>query len=279
MAESVRDQYRIVNGRQMHYREWGDKKMPTLVILHGLTGHAWEFDGIASALADKFHVLILDQRGHGDSGWADDYSPALMADDIADFADMLHLESFSIVGHSMGGVNGWWFASLNCERVRRLVIIDVDPLLITSREVIRGLTEMLDDYSKDRFSSPEAAVDCYFSRYGVDKHGEELRSFVLNNIKHKCGCWEWKFDTKRLAKWVQAAAASEEMHWLLLGKITCPTLIVRAKNSPFTSYHSFLRFKKRVPGSRLSEIPDSGHDIHIDNEYRLIRELRNFLIN
>ena len=42
---------------------------------HGLTGHAWEFDRVASTLTDRFRVLAVNQRGHGASSWADAYSP------------------------------------------------------------------------------------------------------------------------------------------------------------------------------------------------------------
>ncbi|MFC6980066.1 alpha/beta fold hydrolase [Microbulbifer taiwanensis] len=75
---------------------------PPLIILHGLTGHAWEFDSIAAGLANDFRVLVLNQRGHGDSSWCDDYSMSVMVEDVGRFADALSLESFRLIGHSMG---------------------------------------------------------------------------------------------------------------------------------------------------------------------------------
>lgn len=79
--ELVRDGYVSVNGLRFHYREWGDPAAPDVLILHGLTGHAWEFDGIAEQLSAHFHVVSLNQRGHGDSDWASTYLIEDMIDD------------------------------------------------------------------------------------------------------------------------------------------------------------------------------------------------------
>src|SRR5690606_23437466 len=46
----VNDRYINVNGVELHYREWGHADAPPLVLLHGITGHAWEFDSVAAAL-------------------------------------------------------------------------------------------------------------------------------------------------------------------------------------------------------------------------------------
>ena len=61
----AQDKHVMVQSLQFHYREWGRTSALPLLVLHGLTGHAWEFDGVASALADQYHVLAVNQQGHG----------------------------------------------------------------------------------------------------------------------------------------------------------------------------------------------------------------------
>jgi len=52
---------------RIHVRDWGDTALPSLVLVHGLRDHSHSFDDIARGLLDRFHVLAIDLRGHGDS--------------------------------------------------------------------------------------------------------------------------------------------------------------------------------------------------------------------
>src|SRR5437879_5906922 len=100
-----RDRAVVLQGQRFHYTEWGAATAPALVLLHGVTGHARTWDDEARALASRYRVLALDQRGHGDSGPAPDgdYTVAAMARDLTAFADALGLARMAIVGLSMGG--------------------------------------------------------------------------------------------------------------------------------------------------------------------------------
>ena len=55
-----------------HYLDWGDEHLPHLVLLHGgsLTAHTWDMASLL--LRDRYHVVSLDQRGHGDTAWTPD---------------------------------------------------------------------------------------------------------------------------------------------------------------------------------------------------------------
>ncbi len=61
-----------VGRMRLHYLDWGNKHLPPMVFLHGgaLTAHTWDL--CCLALRDEYHCIALDQRGHGDSDWADD---------------------------------------------------------------------------------------------------------------------------------------------------------------------------------------------------------------
>src|SRR5437899_11705922 len=88
-----------LRGRRFHYTEWGAPTSPALVMLHGVTGHARTWDEEAAALASRYRVLALDQRGHGDSDPSRnaDYTVAPMSAHVAALADSLGLDRVSIV--------------------------------------------------------------------------------------------------------------------------------------------------------------------------------------
>src|SRR5260370_1649093 len=95
----------ILQGQRFHYTEWGEATAPALVLLHGVTGHARTWDDEAGALASRYRVLALDQRGHGDSAPAadGDYTVAAMAGDLAAFADTPGPARLPVAGPSQGG--------------------------------------------------------------------------------------------------------------------------------------------------------------------------------
>lgn len=271
------DGFVTANGIRLHYREWGSPAAPPLLVLHGLTGHAWEFDGVARELAGTFHVFAINQRGHGASEWADVYSPALMSEDVAAVITALGLQRVSLIGHSMGGVNGWWFAGRHPEMLDRFVILDIDPLAITSPLVRNTIRNALDGYAAGRYRTTEEAVADYLAGYEGPR-ANELRAFALNNLEQRSdSSWTWRFDARRLGQWMDAAAADQEAHWSRVRRITAPVLIVRAAQSPFTSAAGAERLARELPDARLVEIDAAGHDIHIDQHDALVRVLRSFL--
>ena len=90
----VRDETVMLDGLRFHYRDWGDPAAPPLVLLHGFTGNARQWDSFARAMADRYRVLALDQRGHGETDWApdQDYSAARVHEDFVAFVAALGLE-------------------------------------------------------------------------------------------------------------------------------------------------------------------------------------------
>ena len=77
------DRYITVNGIRIHYLDWGNESKPAFLMLHGIGRVAHTFDHIAPQFKNDYHVLAIDMRGHGDSGWSpegaylvEDYVPA-----------------------------------------------------------------------------------------------------------------------------------------------------------------------------------------------------------
>ena len=113
------------NGITHHYLEWEDENKPPLVMVHatGLSSHTWL--PIAGKLAAAYHVLALDQRGHGDTELSDcGYSFELVGQDLAAVIDTLGLEQVSMVGHSSGGLAAMIAASLIPGRIRQTCLVE-----------------------------------------------------------------------------------------------------------------------------------------------------------
>jgi pimeloyl-ACP methyl ester carboxylesterase len=124
------DRFIDVNGLRLHYLDWGTPKAGAqpMLLLHGYTGHAHTWGFFAPAMKGSYHVIALDQRGHGDSAWAQDgYSHERMVSDIEGFAAALGLERLVLIGLSMGGLNAMGYMGRGALRVDKLVIVDIGP--------------------------------------------------------------------------------------------------------------------------------------------------------
>ena len=263
------------NGLRFHYREWGRPGGPGVLILHGLTGQAWEWDPIAAALADRFRVVALDQRGHGASDWADDYGPDRMVEDLLAIVPALGLGSVRLVGHSMGAINGYLCAARQPALFEQLVICDVGPDTL-SPGLVAQMSATLADWARARFADPEVVLAEWLAGR-APAHEAGLRRYILHNLRQRPdGRWVWRFDAARLASFL-TSAADEAIQWAALRKLTCPVLIVRGTESWALSAATASRMVDELAHGRLVELPASKHDPHIEQPVRLIAELRAFL--
>lgn len=276
-AARVRDAYLTVNGVELHYRERGSADAPPLFIFHGLTGHAWEFDPLAEALAEEYHVFSVNQRGHGASEWADDYSQSTMAEDIAEVIRKLAGGPARVIGHSMGAVNSWTSAARHPELFERLVTLDIGPEVIVSKEIRDGFVGALDVAASATFSDPEEAVANYLPEY-IENSSEEQRTFVLNNIRQQSdGSWTWRFDALGLKGWFDVSPEAAERHWAALRSLRMPVLVIQGAESVFWDEAMFNRTAEAISGSQRVRIENAGHDVHMDQLDELVAVLRAFL--
>lgn len=100
------DGYFDSDGVQIRYIESGEGE--PVVLIHGFTSTAegnWVAPGIYAKIAEKYHVIALDNRGHGKSGkphGAEHYG-AKMAKDVVNLLDHLGIEKAHVAGYSLGG--------------------------------------------------------------------------------------------------------------------------------------------------------------------------------
>jgi pimeloyl-ACP methyl ester carboxylesterase len=117
---------------RLHYLDWGGGG-PPLLFVHATGFHARLWDPYARRLRDRFRVICLDQRGHGDSGlprhgFAWDHA----AEDVAALVQALAIAGCAAAGHSSGGTAIAVCAGRHPGSIGRLVLID--PVLRDSRE-------------------------------------------------------------------------------------------------------------------------------------------------
>lgn len=116
-----------VSWGRLHAQQWGDRRDPLVLCLHGLSGNLRAFARIAPLIASEGrHVVAFDLRGRGRSDVTapGTYGAGSHVRDVLEAADALGAEAFDLVGWSMGALVGIVAATAAPHRVRRLALLD-----------------------------------------------------------------------------------------------------------------------------------------------------------
>ncbi len=267
---------RVISVRNMtfHYLEWGDPNRPTILMLHGNAQQAHSWDFISLPLSEKFHVIALDQRGHGDSDWSidQDYSTQEQVKDIDAIVSSLSLNQFHLVGHSMGGRNSYAWASENSDKLASLTIVDTGPdtesIGRRRMQQFKSLPDELDSFEEfaDRIQS-----------YTGRPMEQVLGSLKYNIRERQDGKWSWKYDKVMRHPEYQSQTIPSSMLWEMIKQISCPTLIIRGNNSDVFNEDTMEKMRNTIKDCTITTVENAGHLVQGDNPVGFLREYRNFI--
>jgi pimeloyl-ACP methyl ester carboxylesterase len=264
-----------VNGLGLSALEWGTPGRPGLLFLHGGSAHAHWFDAVVGAFAGRYHVVSLDQRGHGESDWpppredGSAYATERFVEDLVGVLDALGWRRAAIVGHSMGGHNAMALAAWHPERVWALTVADSRPAIPVDR---LALMHRRGHRGPRRHPTLESAMASFrlLPRETVADPGL-LAHLAQEGIVERAGGFLYRFDPQANGTRQPADA------WELLPRITAPTLLVRAGLSPILPPPMAEEMLRRLPGAHLEEIPDAYHHLVLDRPAPFARALAGFL--
>jgi pimeloyl-ACP methyl ester carboxylesterase len=272
----VRDETITLDGLCLHYRDWGDLAAPPLVLLHAYLMHARSWDTFARAMAERFRVLALDQRGHGESGWAADYHEQRLLGDLAAFVDALRLGTFSAVGFSIGGYAVAGYAALYPDRIKCLVLAECFALE-TSPEAaahLHALRSLPADFQGAAAVATAASAFRPLVPYAPE---DELRHWMGAGLTQAPdGRWTWRSDpVLRLPGPPGRLNPSPNVFAERLAGVRSPTLLVVGERSFHASGAEHVA--KVNPLTRVATVPQAGHWVPLDNPPGFLEVVRGFL--
>ncbi|MDA3040214.1 MAG: alpha/beta hydrolase [Actinomycetota bacterium] len=212
--------------------DYGNRSAPPLVLLHGLTDLAWSLHPIAEQFADRFHVLNLDLRGHGDSSHPGRYTVPHFVSDLRFVIDALALERPILFGHSMGSIVTGTFAGTWPDEPAALVMVEgLGPpprrgeTELTGRRVIaRALIEsLIEDASRPPMSGIDVACDRLHRAHPSLEEARLTELVEAGTRPGPDGGLVWKWDP-RVREWI--AVFDRERYEECWMAVTCPTMVV-----------------------------------------------------
>jgi pimeloyl-ACP methyl ester carboxylesterase len=245
--------------------DFGGQGSPCL-LLHGLAGYAGEWSGTAGWLSEHHRVVAFDARGHGDSEHnPGDVSLAAHVADAACVIEQLDLAPCVVIGQSFGGLAALLLTARRPELTRALIVVEAGPAA-PDEATINDVEQSLSRWPVP-FATRQHALEFF--------RGRSFNAEVwTGGLEQRDDGWWTRFDVAVMARTLREAPPGSYMsEW---ERISCRTLIVRATNGSIEPAYARLMIE-RLRGSKLVEIADAGHDVHLNRPIEWRQAVEAFL--
>ena len=212
---------------------------PPIVLLHGATSTGREdFAAQVPFLSKAFRLYVPDARGHGTTKWdaADGFRYDWLVEDLAAFVDALGLQTFHLLGFSMGAMTALQFAVRDPARLRTLVVVGIT----TQREPRTSVGRRLMDPARADRDDPDWV--------------EQLAR--RHDPVQGVGAW------RRLLPAIAADIVDQPLLTPReLRSIDAPAMVVAGDRDPFVPVDHAWGLSRQLGDGRLLIAPDCGHEV------------------
>jgi pimeloyl-ACP methyl ester carboxylesterase len=254
----------LSGGYRLHYRDQGNRKGPTLLLIHGFGASLLDWEPWVSRLGSRYRMVSVDWPGHGLTRAPADFVPssANNADLIDRFAKAIGLGKVTVIGNSKGGEIAWVLALRHPERVERLVLVDAsgwewqryhpsDNFLLAALDsapiayLLRGLdkSRIIRALLTSAFFDPHLATDAMIARYIEFSRAPGHRAILDRTF-------------------VETLRGIHRDDWATrdkLAKIRVPTLIMWGDHDKLVDPGDARKFATAIAGSKLIVYHNVGH--------------------
>ncbi|MBZ0302305.1 MAG: 2-succinyl-6-hydroxy-2,4-cyclohexadiene-1-carboxylate synthase [Anaerolineae bacterium] len=252
--------FAVIRGVQYHYELAGSG--PPLVLLHGFTGSAANWQVHAEALASQYRVLTVDLLGHGQTDAPEDpprYAMSAAAADLAELIDHVAEPPAHLLGYSMGARLALYLAVQFPQKCRSLIMESGSP----------GLTD--EAARRERIQQDDALAD-RIEQEGIERFVDYWENIPLFTTQKRLGATvRVDLRAQRLRNRPLGLANSlrgmgtgaQPSLWPILPQLHKPILLLAgALDTKFVGIAR--QMDNLLPDARLVVVPDAGHTVHLE---------------
>lgn len=263
----------IVEEYNFHYTLTGSRHNPALLFLHGFMGSSNDWTGVISGLADQFCCLAVDLPGHGQtrvSGGEDLYTMPNTARALIHFLDDLNIDKCFLTGYSMGGRLALYMAVHFPSRFPKAILESASPGLKTEPE--RSARRQADRHLARQLESSD------FKSFLLNWYSQPLFKSLQNHPQYDSIInRRVQENPLELAKSLRnMGAGSQPPLWDKLPDSQVNLLLLVGEyDRKFRAINAEMADLCRA--AQLKIIPQSGHNIHLENLTEWLANVREFL--
>lgn len=252
----------VSSGITLAFRELGDRREPTVVLLHAWGESSLSFDRLTASLPATMNTIAVDLRGHGDSDKpTEGYDLVSLARDVGAFLDALGVASAVLVGSSSGGYVAQECAVLSPDRVSGLLLAGA-PSSLSGRppfaDEIDALVDPIEPAWAQDFVDWFAVENEVPDGYRADR--------VRDALSIPADVWR-----------LSLAGLTDSVPPLQSGRITAPTLAIWGDRDALISPADQADLVAVIPGARRVMYEGVGHLVLWEQPEQLARDLTAFV--
>lgn len=264
-----------VNGVEIHYFDFHPEGTQTPIVwLHGYSGTAFETSYIQGHLGPRRRLIAPDLPGGGYSEKPEiEYTLDVYLEFVERFIDALDLDSYVLVGHSMGGLIASRYASERPDGLERLILIAPYRIEGAAGPIAEFLshTGVLVDYGLELHNETIVELGMRFNVfYDPDLIPPDLVNYISASTFHTPN------GVGALAS-ITRNMIGVEHDPAFLEKIAVPSLIVWGAEDRVLDFRYSAPFNRLIPGSTLQAMPRTGHLPHVERPAVTADIIRDFL--
>jgi pimeloyl-ACP methyl ester carboxylesterase len=270
---------------KLQFWDWGTEGKPTLILVHGGLDHARNWDWVARALRDDFHIYAIDLRGHGNSQHAHGatYTIAEHVLDLSALADVINDYPIYLIGHSLGGVIVLAYSGVFPERVKKIVAIEglgPPPNLRLNDPAPKRLRRWIEEIRNLEKREPRSYPTLEAAVNRMKEANPHLSDEVASHLTLHGTNWNsdgslvWKFDN--FVRAFPPHGHHQDDVIQTLSQITCPVLLFWGMES-WSIDPELNERASALKNHKIVKVPDAGHWVHHDQLGIFLTETKKFL--
>lgn len=260
-AAQPASRYAVLEGREIHYTEWGAQHSETVIAWHGLARTGRDMDELAARLSTRYRVVCPDTIGRGLSEWSPhpehEYCLEFYGRLAAALVDRIGIGETHWVGTSMGGALGIHLAAGRLRgRIRRLVLNDIGPRL-GEAAVTRIRAYAGNPAQFARISELEQYFRTIYSPYGwlSDEQWRRLAETSMRRLAD--GQVTPHYDPRMVLQFEYHPRDYDQ--WDAWDSIALPVLCLRGEHSDLLLPETAEEMRQRGPRAVVVTISGCGH--------------------
>jgi len=253
---------------KMYYQVHGQGE-PLLMIM-GLGGHSLDWGWVVpQRLAERYKVILFDNRGSGRSDQPGPCTIEQMARDTVGLMDALAIDRAHVLGGSMGGMIALQMALDHPKRVNKLVLGATSAggksRVFPPPEIQKYFYPRLDLSAHDYLLWTSTV--CYSQEF-IDAHPDTVERKIQANLA---------YPGTLAAYMAQLGAFMAFDVDERLSLIRAPTMVIIGNRDVLTPPPNSFLIARRIPGAQIREIEGAGHIFWISHPEETARIVREFL--